>query len=206
MKNVTLSPILRAGLLSACLFVFGATNAQSAKSLEAGEKAPDNIIHTVSNRIATLYGADEQVVESFVQAAVALERNSGVSASVVIAIAIHESSFTSPLFLKTGNPFGIKASNPWTGQTFTKWHDGEATSFRVYDSPEEAVTDFGKFVAGRTWYSDALTCSIDDYSCVLDGLKKTPTEPGYSMNPEWDEAVTRIIEKLDLYVLETAMR
>jgi flagellum-specific peptidoglycan hydrolase FlgJ len=206
MKNVIVSFILRTSLFSACLFVFGNASAQSALALKTSDKSPGNVIHLISNRIASLYGADEQVVERFVQAAVALERNSGISASVVIAIAIHESSFTSPLFLKTGNPFGIKASNPWKGPTYIKWHDDEATAFRVYDSPNEAVIDLGSFIAGRTWYSDALNCNIDDYLCVLDGLKKTPTEPGYSMNPNWDEAVAQIIQKLELNSLEIAAR
>ena len=52
----------------------------------------------VSTHIASMYHADVQVVESYVEAAVNLERHSGIAASVVIAIAIHESSFNSYLF------------------------------------------------------------------------------------------------------------
>jgi len=36
---------------------------------------------------------------------------------------------------------------------------------------------------------------------VVDGLKKTDTEPGYSTNPQWDEKVVEMIEKLGLQTL-----
>jgi len=47
---------------------------------------------------------------------------------------------------------------------------------------------------------------MNDYACVIDGLKKTDTEPGYSLNPQWDEAVLAIIEKIHLESLALADR
>lgn len=158
-------------------------------------------IHDISYQIATLYKADVNTVESYVQAAVNYEDEIGIPATVVIGIAVYESSFNSYLFQNTGNPFGIKAGGDWTGPTFSKWDDGEETPFRVYNSPEEALLDFGLFIKSRGWYADALSCSSDDYVCVVDGLKKTETEPGYSSNPEWDEKVVAMIEKLGLQAL-----
>lgn len=174
-----------------------ASGQQSAQS-----DTPDNDITAISNRIAVLYNADAATVQSYVQAAVDLESRTGIAAAVVIAIAIHESSFSSPLFSNSGNPFGIKASKPWTGATFSKFHDGEETKFRSYSSPEEAVTDFGDFINSRKWYVDALACSTVNYRCIVDGLKKTDQEVGYSMNPNWDEAVLGIIQKIGLQALD----
>jgi flagellum-specific peptidoglycan hydrolase FlgJ len=174
------------------------TNAkQSVEAILNGD------ISAVSNRIALMYGADSAAVERFVQAAVNLERRLGLSAPVVIAIAIHESSFKSELFLRAGNPFGIKASKPWVGPIYTKWADGEETQFRAYNSVEEAIRDLGSFVKSRTWYADVFDCPVDDSRCVIDGLKKTTYEPGYSMNPEWDEAIMKIIQKVGLLSLAT---
>lgn len=160
-----------------------------------------NDVEAVSARIAYLYGADATIVEAYVQAAVDLESRTGIAAPVVVAIAIHESSFNSELFWNSGNPFGIKASRPWKGSTYTMWHDGEDTEFRVYNSAEAAVWDFAKFIKSRPWYADALACPMDDYFCFIDGLKRSNTQLGYSMNPFWDEAVLDIIYRIDLQPL-----
>ncbi|GAB4492739.1 MAG: hypothetical protein OHK0019_15220 [Saprospiraceae bacterium] len=158
-------------------------------------------IHDISVRIANTYGADVYTVESYVEAAVAYEDQIGIPASVVIGIAVYESSFTSYLFQHSGNPFGIKAGKDWTGPTFTKHDDGADTPFRMYISPEEAVLDFGKFIQSRRWYDDARACPRSDYRCVVEGLKKTDAEPGYSTNPAWGDKVIEMIERLNLQAL-----
>jgi len=158
-------------------------------------------VQVVSARISSMYGVDLQVVESYVQAAVDLERRTGIAAPIVIAVAIHESSFNSYLFTKSGNPFGIKASQPWDGPTFSKRHDGKDTKFRVYSSVDEAILDFGNFIKSRPWFADALACPMDDYACVIEGLKKSDAQPGYSLNPDWGENVLGVIEKVGLKTL-----
>ncbi|MCE7924621.1 MAG: hypothetical protein DYG98_16355 [Haliscomenobacteraceae bacterium CHB4] len=155
-------------------------------------------IHDISLRIANTYGADIYTVEPYVEAAVLYEDQIGIPASVVIGIAVYESSFKSYLFQHSGNPFGIKAGKDWAGPVFIKHDDGADTPFRMYISPEEAVLDFGRFIRARHWYDDARVCPRYDYRCVVEGLKKTDLEPGYSTNPEWDEKVIEVIERLGL--------
>ncbi|MDO8367096.1 MAG: glucosaminidase domain-containing protein [Saprospiraceae bacterium] len=179
---------------------FAQTPKGGLKTIEALNR---DDVQAVSARIAYMYDADAAIVEQYVQAAVDIEGRSGVAAPIVIAIAIHESSFKSDLFLNSGNPFGIKASRPWTGPSYTKWHDGEETKFRKYSSAAEAVWDFSNFVKSRSWYADVFNCPMDDSRCVIDGLKKTDFEPGYSMNSNWDEAVMAIIQKVGLQALVT---
>lgn len=197
MKNKPCSSVLATISLTIFLIVAGNTSAQQSETLTNDAPLSTNVQET-SARIAAMYGADVKTVEAYVQAAVNLESRTGIAAPVVIAIALHESSFNSYLFTNTGNPFGIKASKPWDGPTFSMLHDDEETKFRVYGSAVEAILDFGNFVHSRTWYADALSCSMDDYPCVIEGLKKTDTESGYSMNPDWDEAVLAVIEKVQL--------
>lgn len=155
-------------------------------------------VQLVSSRISITYSVDEQIVESYVQAAVSLAERTGIAAPVVVAIAIHESSFSSFLFTNTRNPFGILASKPWTGPTFSKMEAGKETTYRVYDSAEAAILDLGTFVQSRQWYADARSCGLDQYKCVIEGLMKTDLEPGYSMDPNWGQNVFGIIVKMEL--------
>ena len=186
-------------LMCISLFASGMISAQNeSDTSDPSEANASGEISAISVKIATLYQVDNALVERFVQAAVNLETRIGISAPVTIAIAIHESSFKSPLYMNAGNPFGIKASKPWIGPTFSKWDDGAETKFRVYASPEEALWDFGNFIKSRDWYADVLDCPFDDSRCVIDALKKTENELGYSMNPFWDEAVLGIIENMGL--------
>lgn len=204
MKNKLNFPVLLIACLSGLFFVSGELSAQSENNTSYSiNTLQDGDVPAVSARIAAMYGGDVQVVERYVQAAINLESRIGVSAPVVLSIAIHESSFKSELFEHAGNPFRIKAGKPWVGPTYSKWEGGEEIKYRVYGSPEEAILDFGNFVKSRTWYLDVLDCPIDDSRCVIDGLKKTDAEPGYSMNPNWDEAVMEIIQKVGLQSLVT---
>ncbi len=188
-------------LIAVLFWSFASTmQAQPAQQRYVGEPNERNseIAHTISIRIAQTYGADSITVESFVQSAIILESTIGIPAAVVIGIAIHESSFKSFLFLKSGNPFAIKAGKDWLGETFSKWDDGQKSLFRKYQSPQEALMDFGYFIQARGWYADALACAKQDYVCVVEGLKKTNSEPGYASNPLWDEAILDIIQRVGL--------
>ncbi len=204
MKNKTAYPILATICLAILLFVAGETTAQVVTNeSNTAEDFFGGDVKSVSARIASLYGADAPAVERFVQAAINMESRIGIAAPVVIAIAIHGSSFKSELFLNADNPFGIKASNPWFGPSYIKQNDPDEAKYRVYGSAEEAVWDFGIFVKSRSWYADVLDCPMDDSRCVIDGLKKTDLEPGYSMDPNWDEAIMDIIQKMRLQELVT---
>ncbi len=204
MKNSQFSSNITTFLLVNFLFALRHLNAQSNENNSTDgqpQEQLDKKVMDVSARIAATYGADFYTVESYVWAAVENEDEIGIPASVVIGIAVYESSFKSELFLHSGNPFGIKAGKEWKGPTYTKHDDGADTPFRVYISPEEAVLDFGQFVQARGWYKDALACSKSDYRCVVDGLKKTDSEPGYSTNPAWGDKVIEMVEKLGLQAL-----
>lgn len=201
MKSKIFFPVATVIVLTVFLFVSENLLGQVAKrvSYTATEVlSSEDKVQVVAARIASMYRVDKQMVEPYVQAAVNQESQTGIAAPLVIAIAIHESGFTSTLFTNSGNLFGIKASSPWIGATYSKFHDGEETKFRVYGSADEAIIDFGKFIKSRAWYADALLCPKDDYLCVIEGLKKTDIEPGYSMNPGWDEAVLDIVERAGL--------
>lgn len=204
MKNRSWVPWKAFVCLAGILFASSHLTAQTSMS---GPYPADVLlsgdVQAVSARIASLYGADAETVELYVDAALNLEGRIGIAAPVIIGIAIHESSFKSDLFANSGNPFGIKAGKPWTGPTFSLWQDGIESKFRVYGSAEDAIWDFSVFIKSRSWYADALACPVDDSRCVIDGLKRTSLEPGYSLNSNWDESIMDIIQKVGLQGLTT---
>lgn len=161
----------------------------------------DELIRGVAQRIALKYNSDRQTVEEFIRAAFDRQYQIGIPAPVIVAIALNESSFNSALFIRTGNPFGIKASGPWDGPTYPMWHDGEMTHFRVYGSAEEALLDFSGLIHSRYWYEDALSCPFDNFECFVRGMEKGETEPGYALDPNWGDNILRLIEENELQPL-----
>jgi flagellum-specific peptidoglycan hydrolase FlgJ len=159
------------------------------------------IIERSSSEIAAKYQTCSRTILEFWQAAYDYQYEIGIPASIVMAIAIKASSFKSQLYLQTGNPFGIKASNSWDGPTYLQKKGDTEISYRVYGSPEEAVLDLGNFIHSRWWYADALACPFDDIICFIDGLKADLEEPGYALDPNWNEKIIQIIIENDLDVI-----
>jgi flagellum-specific peptidoglycan hydrolase FlgJ len=201
MKNSRCFPLLSSVSLMVLLFSAPVMFGQSTQEQTLLSFPASSDVQQVSARIAAMYGVDQALVEAFVGAAVRMERRNSIAAPVVIAIAIHESSFKSELFLNSGNPFGIQASKPWTGPVYNKLENGETIQYRQYNCPQEAVTDFGNLIESRAWYKDARTCPLDAYACIIEGLMKSDTEPGYSADPNWGAAVIDIIKKTGLDAL-----
>lgn len=158
----------------------------------------ETAIKNYSRTMALKYHSDALAIEAYWQAMYDNQYDIGVPAPVLMAIALNESWFKSELFRKTGNPFGIKAGETWNGPTFTLKRNGTTIRYCVYESADEAIVEFGKFIRSRWWYADALACPFDDFKCFIDGLKSDSNEPGYAMDPYWDMKVWRLIKENDL--------
>lgn len=148
--------------------------------------------------MAQKYSANPFTVERYMKAFCEYQYEIGIPSPVLMAIAWKESAFKSDVFRKTGNPFGIKASGGWRGPTYSVRRHGRTIKYRKYASAEEAALDFGKVLHSSWWYADALNCSFEDYAAVVHGLSKTDDEPGYALNPDWDEHILQLIEENDL--------
>ena len=152
--------------------------------------------------VSDSFGASVELVETFMREAMWLQKNEKVPAAAFVGLAILESAgFSSELYQKAKNPFGMKATKPlWTGPIHKMWHEGKMTDFRKYDTPRGAVLDFAKFLRSRKWFRDAFQCPADDYNCFInkmmaDAQKK---EPGYARDPEWGNKIRRVIKKYKL--------
>lgn len=172
------------------------------------KKPPKNtqpiVIQSVAQMISDSFGAPVALVAEFIREAKAMEQDEGIPAKAFIAIAILESTgFTSHLYQKAKNPFGMRATKIWRGPTFTMWHEGEDALFRRYQSPREAVRDFAAFLNSRKWFQDALLCPTDDVECFLTALSANPAkkEPGYASDPLWPSKVRRVMKTYQLHRL-----
>lgn len=152
--------------------------------------------------VSDSFGAPVELVETFMREAMWLQKNEKVPAAAFVGLAILESAgFSSELYQKAKNPFGMKATKPlWTGPVHKMWHEGKMTDFRKYDTPRGAVQDFAKFLRSRKWFRDAFRCEADDYNCFIDKMMADAAkkEPGYARDPEWGNKIRRVIKKYKL--------
>ncbi len=167
--------------------------------LHAQNPVPSSL-KSIAGVVSDSFGTPVVTVEAFMREAMALEQNEGIPASVFIGLAILESAgFSSYLYQKAKNPFGMKATAIWKGEKFMMWHEGKMTPFRQYADPAEAVRDFAGFLRSRKWFADALRCPSGDSECFLAGLspktgkKSWEYEPGYARDPEWANKIRRVI-------------
>lgn len=175
--------------------------AQKPSALPAPPELPMKV-KEAARIVSDSFGAPVELVETFMREAMWLQKNEKVPAAAFVGLAILESAgFSSELYQKAKNPFGMKATKPlWTGPVHKMWHEGKMTDFRKYDTPRGAVQDFAKFLRSRKWFRDAFTCPADDYNCFInkmmaDAEKK---EPGYARDPEWGNKIRRVIKKYKL--------
>jgi hypothetical protein len=126
-------------------------------------------------------------------------KRTGIPASIKMAQAILESGDgNSRLAKQANNHFGIKCSN-WTGRTI--FHDDDARNecFRSYNRPEESFLDHSDFLTGRPRYASLFELDPYDYKSWARGLKAA----GYATDPAYDSKLISIIEKNELYKLDT---
>ncbi|HLP96487.1 MAG TPA: glucosaminidase domain-containing protein [Saprospiraceae bacterium] len=178
---------------------------EAQSSISSNSVHPDTLaVRNIARVVADSFGASLELLETFMFEAIAMEREEGIPASAFIGIAILESTgFTSYLFKNAMNPFGMRATRIWKGPTFMMWHEGEDSAFRKYNSPKEAVRDFGHFLHSRVWFKDAFACKDADLECFLTALKPNAAlrEPGYAADPEWANKVRRVIRTYGLEAL-----
>ncbi len=189
-------------ILSLLLLPFSDIRSQQQSPADIPAPGLDSIgIRAIAEVISDSFGAQVDLIEEFIREAKRLETDEKVPATAFIGIAILESTgFTSYLYQNAKNPFGMRATPPWKGETFVMWHEGADSPFRKYETPAEAVRDFAVFLRGRKWFRDAFKCSPADVECFLKGLSanRKKREPGYASDPEWPNKVRRVIKTYKL--------
>ena len=122
-----------------------------------------------------------------------------IPASITLAQGILESgNGVSTLAKKSNNHFGIKCHSDWKGGKTYHDDDEKGECFRVYDHPRDSYEDHSKFLLRRR-YESLFELDLEDYKGWAKGLSKC----GYATNPKYSELLITIIERHELFLLDT---
>ena len=141
-------------------------------------------------------------VNRHTEAAIQVEKSSGIPASFMVGQAGHETGWGQhEIKMKGGAPsfnlFGIKAGKGWTGKvaevTTTEFVNGEAkksvAKFRAYDSYEASFKDYARLITQSPRYALASQ-NTDSAHSFASSLKKA----GYATDPDYAVKLSRAIQ------------
>ena len=84
---------------------------------------------------------------SYAADAVRVERETGLPASLTMAVAMLETGYGgSGICISSANHFNIKKGDGWVGRTYTV---SRGVRWRAYSSPSDSYDDFGAFILKR---------------------------------------------------------
>jgi len=119
-----------------------------------------------------------------------VSQKTGIALELILAQAAVETGWGRSI--KGNNLFGIKADKNWTGKTveFTtkEYINGEwvtkVDKFRAYDSWEESIEDYAKFLMSQPRYRDLL---LPENLNNFDRQVKELVKAGYATNPRYEK-------------------
>jgi flagellar protein FlgJ len=154
-----------------------------------------------SGPASTATASQNNFVQRHTEAAIQVEKTSGIPASYMVGQAGHETGWgRHEIKLKGGAPsfnlFGIKAGAGWTGKvaevTTTEYVDGVAkktvAKFRAYDSYEDSFRDYARLITKSPRYAQASQ-QTDSAHAFASSLKKA----GYATDPDYAAKLSRAI-------------
>jgi flagellar protein FlgJ len=141
-------------------------------------------------------------VNRHTQAAIRIEKETGIPASYMVGQAGHETGWGQhEIKLRGGKPsynlFGIKAGAGWTGKvaevTTTEFVNGveqkKVAKFRAYDSYDESFRDYAKLITESPRYAKAREQTGSAFA-FASSLQKA----GYATDPQYATKLSRAIE------------
>ncbi len=185
----------------------GAANAADKPSpLSTSALSKTSALAAYGAQSATSKSAATPSQSNFVQqhtnAAIQVEKSSGIPASYMVGQAGHETGWGKhEIKMKGGAPsfnlFGIKAGAGWTGKvaevTTTEYVDGVAkktvAKFRAYDSYEDSFRDYARLITQSPRYAQASQ-QTDSAHAFATSLKKA----GYATDPDYAAKLSRAID------------
>ncbi len=144
-------------------------------------------ILTVTGTYAQHVNAESYISENK-EAAIQMMQDHGIPASIVLAVAMHESANgTSKVARHLNNHFGIKGPN---NNTEIK------SAYKGYESVEESYEDFIGYLQKRNQFSNLfLQYGPIDYSSWAYGIMRG----GYAQSRTWANQVIQLIKKHRLF-------
>ncbi|ALL04027.1 hemagglutinin [Pedobacter sp. PACM 27299] len=138
--------------------------------------------------VAAQAQSTEDYITERVDHAQELMRENGIPASIIIAVAIHESaSGQSKIARYMNNHFGIKGPNNNTEIR---------SAYRDYDSVEASYDHFIEFLKSRATFSPLFEkYNQYDYRAWARGIQRG----GYAHSRSWSSQIVGLIKKYELY-------
>ena len=139
----------------------------------------------------------QSYIDEFKEYAIRIMHETGVPASVILGVAMHESGCgNSALAKNLNNQFGVKGSGHITYVTKKKT---VRTAYKRYGSVYDSFQDFARIMTERTEFN-ALAQKFPHFD--YNGWALGIAHHGYASDPSWAKSVLGIIKKYQLYTFD----
>ncbi|MDB5135750.1 MAG: hypothetical protein JWP37_2353 [Mucilaginibacter sp.] len=147
----------------------------------------------VSSLAVSAQNTSQSYIEKFKDNAIRIMHETGVPASIILAVAMHESANgNSNIAQKLNNQFGVKGG----GTSVYYQHKKKVhTSYKKYDSVMDSFQDFARIMTERKQFSH-LADELTHYDYL--GWAKGIQHSGYCSSRKWSAQVLNIIQKYGL--------
>ncbi len=150
----------------------------------------------ISSIAASAQNSSTSYIEKFKDDAIRIMHQSGIPASIVLAVAMHESGCGNSLLAKQfNNQFGVKGLDKHVLITHDK---KKLTSYKKYASVMESFEDFSRIITGRKQLSYLQNLTHYDYTAWAKGIQKS----GYAASHKWSKQVLELITKYHLNLFD----
>jgi len=135
----------------------------------------------------------QSYIEKFKDNAIEIMHQSGIPASIILGIAMHESGSGSSAVAKNlNNQFGMKGG---TTSIYYKNKKKVKSSYKAYDSVLDSFEDFARIMTEKKKFAHlSEQFSSVDYVGWVKGIQKA----GYASSKKWGKQVLALIDKYDL--------
>ncbi|MBL4678870.1 MAG: glucosaminidase domain-containing protein [Mucilaginibacter sp.] len=146
-----------------------------------------------STSIASAQSVSQSYIEKFKDNAIRIMHETGVPASIILGVAMHESgSGKSAIAKNLNNQFGVKGGG---GAVYYKGNKKVRTSYKKYDSVLDSFKDFARIMTERKQFSHlADKFTQYDYKGWAKGIQRS----GYCSSKKWASQVMGIINRYSL--------
>jgi len=139
----------------------------------------------------------ESYIEKFKNDAIRIMHETGVPASIILGVAMHESGCgNSSIARSLNNQFGVKGGG---SVVYYKHNKKVRSPYKQYDSVMDSFQDFARIMTERKQFSHlADELSHYDYLGWARGIQRS----GYCSSHKWSAQVLGIIQKYQLNSLD----
>jgi len=139
----------------------------------------------------------QSYIEQFKDNAISIMHETGIPASIILGIAMHESgNGNSKIAQNLNNQFGVKGGG---GTVYYNHKKKVKSAYKKYDSILESFADFARIMTERKQFSHlAESLTQYDYEKWVKGIQRS----GYASSRKWASQVLGIIHKYNLNDLD----